>query len=75
MTDLNVGDSFEIYNRRCSARGVITKINRVNVIYDAPYFVTSTSPDGWLRGLKLAKEEFEYDGVRISRPSEAEVAK
>jgi hypothetical protein len=50
------GSAFSLYTNRIAAKGVITKVNRVNVVYASPYFKTSSSPDGWVRGLQISKD-------------------
>lgn len=54
---LRVGDYFRVNTPRLSASGWVTKINRVNVEYKEKYFATRESPDGWMRGLKIRKDE------------------
>lgn len=55
----HVGDSFRIDTPKMSTRGVIVKINRKTVVYDAPYWVCEGVPDGWVRGLRIARSDMD----------------
>lgn len=56
---IEVGDSFTINTQRLSTKGVVTKINRKTLVYDAPYMVCPGAPDGWLRGLRIDLADLE----------------
>jgi hypothetical protein len=52
-----VGREFIVNTPELSARGVITKVNRNTVTFDAPYYVTKETPDGIMHGLKISKKD------------------
>ena len=57
-----VGDYFRVYNRRICTSGTITKINKVNLLYDALYEVGTVKQ---VMHLKIARHHLTGDGVTI----------
>lgn len=60
-----IGDSFRVSNRRLHTGGTITRINRVNVQYEAMYQPSPTFTP-IVQSLKIARHEL--DNADIVRP-------